>query len=144
MILGLSVYVLGPRRIMLERWDRPNARSASAETIDHRPVLADEAGPHLIPAPHRSALWHARIVGSMEWAQARLDQRPVDPLCDGGAAVLLEARGVEHAVTECSVAPLSLEYPVGYGLGGHLEPHIGARGPLPLTITKQGAAGDDP
>jgi hypothetical protein len=43
-ILGLSVYVLGPRWIMLERWDRPNARSASAEAIDHRPaILADEA-----------------------------------------------------------------------------------------------------
>jgi len=43
-ILGLSVDVLGPRWIMLERWDRPNARSASAEAIDHRPaILADEA-----------------------------------------------------------------------------------------------------
>src|SRR5262249_47490979 len=72
-ILGLSVYVLWPRWIMLERWDRPNARSASAEAIDHRPtILADEAGPHLIPSSHRSALGHARIVGSVEWAQARL------------------------------------------------------------------------
>jgi len=43
-ILGLGVYVLGPRWIMLEGWDRPNARSASAEAIDHRPaILADEA-----------------------------------------------------------------------------------------------------
>jgi hypothetical protein len=42
-ILGLSVYVLGPRWIMLQRWDRPNARGASAEAIDHRPaILADE------------------------------------------------------------------------------------------------------
>src|SRR5262249_25457924 len=71
---------------------------------------------------------------------------PESTLCSfaGGAAVLLEARGIEHPVTECSVAPLSLDYPVGYGLGGHLEPHIGTRGPIPLTITKQGAAGDDP
>src|SRR5262245_60362598 len=43
-VLGLSVDVLGPRRIMLKRWDRPNARSASAEAIDYRPaILADEA-----------------------------------------------------------------------------------------------------
>jgi hypothetical protein len=43
-ILGLGVYVFGPRWIMLKRWDRPNARSASAEAIDHRPaILADEA-----------------------------------------------------------------------------------------------------
>src|SRR5262245_33402355 len=43
-VLGLSVNVLGPRWIMLERWDRPNARSASAEAIDHRPtILADKA-----------------------------------------------------------------------------------------------------
>src|SRR5262245_55360069 len=43
-ILGLSVDVLGPRWIMLERWDRPNARSTSAEAINHRPaILADEA-----------------------------------------------------------------------------------------------------
>src|SRR5262245_27151215 len=43
-VLGLSVYVLGPRWIMLEGRDRPNARSASAEAVDHRPaILADEA-----------------------------------------------------------------------------------------------------
>src|SRR5262245_39840255 len=43
-ILGLSVNVLGPRWIMLERWDRPNARGARAEAVDHRPaILADEA-----------------------------------------------------------------------------------------------------
>src|SRR5262249_25592856 len=78
----------------------------------------------------------------MEWAQARLDQHLVHSLCDRGAAGPLEARGIEPPVTECSVAPLSLDYPVGYGLGGHLEPHIGAHGPIPLTITEQGAARD--
>src|SRR5215475_14397908 len=98
----------------------------------------------MIPAPHRSALRHARIVCSVEWAQARLDQHLVHSLCDGGAAVLLEARGIEYPVTECSVAPLSLDYALGYGLGHHLEPHIGTHGPVPLTITEQGAAGDDP
>src|SRR5215470_519467 len=38
-VLGLGVHVLGPRWIMLERWDRPNARSASAEAVDHRPAI---------------------------------------------------------------------------------------------------------
>jgi len=43
-VLGLGVDVLGPRCIMLERWDRPNARGASAEAKDHRPaILANEA-----------------------------------------------------------------------------------------------------
>jgi hypothetical protein len=41
-----------------------------------------------------------------------------------GTTVLLEARGIEHPVAECSVAPLSLDYPVGYGLGRHLEAHV--------------------
>src|SRR5262249_54923806 len=139
-ILGLSVYVLGPRCIVLKGRDRPNARGASAEAIDHRPaILADEAGPHLIPAPHRSALGHARIVGSVEWAQARLDQHLVHALCDRRAAVLLEARGVEHPVAECSVASLSLDYALGYGLGGHLEPHIGARSAVPLPVPHERA-----
>src|SRR5215467_3049524 len=137
-ILGLSVYVLGPGWIVLEGWNRPNAVSVCAEAVDHGlPVLTDKAGAQLIPASHRSALGHARIVGSVEWAQARLDQQLVDSLCDGGAAVLLEARGIERPVAECSVAPLSLDYPAGYGLAGHLEPHIGTRGPIPLTITEQ-------
>src|SRR5262249_40130690 len=139
-ILGLSVDVLGPRWIMLKRWDRPNARSASAEAIDHRPpILADGAGAHLIPSPHRSALWHARIVGSVEWTQARLDQHLVHSLCDRRAAVLLEARGVEHPVAECSVASLSLDYALGYGLGGHLEPHIAARSAVPLPVPHERA-----
>src|SRR5262249_26508249 len=68
----------------------------------------------------------------------------VHSLCDGGAAVLLEARGIEHPVTECSVAPFSLDYALSYGLGGHLEPHIRTRGPIPLTITEQGAPRDNP
>ena len=68
----------------------------------------------------------------------------VDPLRDRGPAVLLEARGIEHPVAECSVATLSLGYPVGDGLGGELEALVRAGRPVPLTITEQGASGDDP
>src|SRR5262245_40896051 len=127
MVLGLGVDVLGPRGIVLEGRDRSNARSVRAEAVDHGlPVLSDETGAQLIPSPHRSALWDARIVGTVERAQARLDQHLVHSLCDGGAAVLLEARGIEHAVAECRVAALSLDDPVGYGLGRHLEARVRA------------------
>ena len=41
-VLGLGVDVLGPRRIVLERWDRSDARSMGAEAVDHGPtILAD-------------------------------------------------------------------------------------------------------
>src|SRR5262245_26580188 len=52
-VLGLGVHVLGPRWIVLERWDRADAVSVCAETVDHGPaILADQAGAQLIPAPH--------------------------------------------------------------------------------------------
>src|SRR5262245_12517798 len=143
-IFGLGVDVLWPRGIVLEGRDRADARSVRAEATDHGlPVLSDEAGAQLVPASHRSALGHARIVGTVERAQARLDQHLVHPLCDGGAAVLLEARGIQYPVAECRVAPLSVDDSVGYDLGRHLEANVRACGAVPLTITEQGASGDD-
>src|SRR4029450_5520566 len=62
MIFGLGVDVLGPRRIVLERWDRSDAVSVCAEAVDHGPaILADQAGAQLIPAPHRPTLWDAGV-----------------------------------------------------------------------------------
>jgi hypothetical protein len=86
----------------------------------------------------------AGIVCGVKWPQTSRNKLLVDPLSDRRPAILLEARGIEHPVAECSVAPLSLDYTVGYGLGRHLEANVRARGPVPLTITEQGAAGDDP
>ena len=41
-VLGLGVDIFGPRRIVLEGWDRSNARSVRAEAVDHGPaILAD-------------------------------------------------------------------------------------------------------
>ena len=41
-IFGLSIDIFGPRRIVLEGRDRPNARSMCAEAVDHGPaILAD-------------------------------------------------------------------------------------------------------
>src|SRR5262245_60539211 len=96
-VLGFGVDVLGPRRIVLEGRDRPKAVSVDAEAVDHGPaILSDQAGAQLIPAAHRPPLGHARIVGSVEWAQARLHQHLVDPLRDGRPAVLSETGGIEH------------------------------------------------
>src|SRR5262245_1741131 len=145
MVLGLGVDVLGPRGIVLEGRDRSNARSVRAEAVDHGlPILADETRAQLIPAPHRPALRHAGVICGVKWAQTSRNKLLVDPFSDRGPAVFLEARGIEHPVAECSVALLSLNYPVGYGLGRHLEAHVRARGPVPLTITEQSSAGDDP
>src|SRR5262249_46226192 len=98
----------------------------------------------LIPAAHRPPLGHAGVICGMKWAQTSRNKLFVDPLRDRGPAVLLEARRIEHPVAERSVVPLSLDYPVGYGLGRHLEAQVRACGPVPLTITEQGASGDDP
>jgi hypothetical protein len=41
-ILGLSIDILGPRRIVLKGWDRSNTVSMVAEAVDHGPaILAD-------------------------------------------------------------------------------------------------------
>src|SRR5262245_14644115 len=144
-ILGLSVNVLGPRRIVLKGRDRSNAVSVGAEAVDHGlPVLSDEAGAQLIPTTHRPPVRDAGVICGMKWPQTSRNKFLVDPLRDRGPAVLLEARGIKHSVPQIGIARLSLSDPRAHGLGGHLEPHIGTRGPIPLTITEQGAAGDDP
>ena len=105
MILTFSIHVLHSSPIMLKRRNCSNACRASAKEIDHwQPILANELSTKLVPAAHRPAQRDARIVCGVEWAQARLDQYLVDPLCEGGAAVLLEARGVEHPITESGIA----------------------------------------
>src|SRR5262245_32353811 len=45
MILGLSIDILGPRRIVLQGRDCSNAMRVCAEAVDHGlPVLSDKAG----------------------------------------------------------------------------------------------------
>jgi hypothetical protein len=76
----------------------------------------------------------------VEWAQASVDQYLVDPLCEGGAAVLLEARGIEHPITENGIVEFSLDDPRAHGLGGHLESDVGGSSAIPLAVPHQRAA----
>jgi hypothetical protein len=86
-ILGLSIDILGPRRIVLESRDRPNAVSVCAEAVDHGlPVLSDEAGAQLIPATHRPPVRDAGVVCGVKWAQTSRNKLLVDPLRDRGPA----------------------------------------------------------
>src|SRR5262245_35077243 len=78
-IFGLGVDVLGPRRIMLEGRDRPNAASVCAEAVDHGlPVLSDEAGAQLIPATHRPPVRDSGVVCGVKWAQTSRNKLLVD------------------------------------------------------------------
>ena len=141
MILGLSVDILGSRRIVLERWDCSDAVSVCAEAVDHGPaILADQAGAQLIPAPHRPTLWDAGVVCGVEWPQTSRKKLLVDPLRDRGPAILLEARGIEHSVPQIGIARLSLGDPRAHRLGGHLEPDVRAECAVPLPVPHERAA----
>src|SRR6478672_13829721 len=79
----LSIDILGPRRIVLEGWDRPNAVSVCAAAVDHGlPVLSDKAGAQLIPATHRPPVRDTGVVCGVKWAQTSRNKFLVDPLRD--------------------------------------------------------------
>ena len=85
----------------------------------------------------------AGIVRGVKWPQPSRNKLLVDPLSDRGPAILLEARGIEHSIAQCRIVHLPLDDPRGYGLGRHLEANVRARGPIPLPVPHERAAGKD-
>ena len=129
-VLGLGVNIFRPRGIVLEGRDRADARRVCAEAVDHGPaILADQAGAQLIPAPHRPPVRDAGVICGVKWPQTSCNEFLVDPLRNRGPSVLLEARGIEHPITESGVVEFALDDPAPTASAVILSPTFGAAAP---------------
>ena len=132
---------------MLQHRNSADRIDASRKAENHRrSAIADHTRSRLIPAAHRTAAIrtsgsrHARIVGGMETDHARGEQFIVDAFGDRRAAVFLERRGIEDAVSQLRIATLALDNARADFFGGEFQTFVGTGCAVVFAVSNKGTA----
>src|SRR5574343_418880 len=127
-VRAVSTQILGLVRIVLQRRDRADEIPAGLEHVQHRPAvrIADQPGPHLVPATHSAALRDALVVSRPERDAVATRRAPRHALADRRAAVTRERRWVKNPVGNAiAVRSFAFADARAYLLGGDADAFIG-------------------